>query len=163
MKSAKITDDRTIWVRKMFQRNLKDGTTFDNLMKDLVITNTADGKISAEMLIQEHHLNRRQLIHGGMLALMTDVCGMLAVYSKGMHNPGSSTDINISYLSSVGNGDTLLMDAECIKLGKNLAFTIVEIRNKADRKVVAQGRHTLFVANAHNDPENLFKIVHAKM
>ncbi|CAG8850716.1 9422_t:CDS:2, partial [Gigaspora margarita] len=117
-----------------------------------------DGKISAEILIQEHHLNRIKSIHGGMLALLTDVCGSLAVYSKGMHHAGVSIDLSVSYLRSAENGDTLLIDAECVKLGKKLAFTIVEVRNKADKKVIARGRHTLFVADAHNDPENLFKI-----
>ncbi|CAG8499832.1 17657_t:CDS:2 [Racocetra persica] len=163
MELTEITDDRTIWVRKMFHQHLEGGTTFDKLKKDLAITNTVDGKVSAEILIQEHHLNHMQTVSGGMLALLTDVCGSLAIYSKGMHHAGVSTDINVSYLGSVGNGDTLLVDAECIKLDKKLAFTIVEMRNKADRKVIARGRHTLFIDNANNDPENLFKIEHARM
>ncbi|CAG8510335.1 6988_t:CDS:2 [Dentiscutata erythropus] len=154
MASAGVS--KTNWVRKIFQRMLDGG--FDGLlMKDMAITNATDGKVSAEILIQAHHMNRLKTAHGGMIASLVDVCGSLAVASKGMHLTGVSTDINVSYIGSVGKGDTLLV------LGKTLAFTVVEMHNKNDGKLVAQGRHTKFVAIAHTDPENEFKIENAKM
>ena len=41
-------------------------------------------------------------------------------------------------------GDTLLIDAECQKLGKTLAFAAVDIHKK-DGSLVAQGRHTKYL------------------
>ncbi|CAG8835308.1 29843_t:CDS:2, partial [Racocetra persica] len=73
------------------------------------ITNATDGKISAEMLVQAHHLNRLDSLHGGVIASLVDVCGSLAITSKGMFTTGVSTDINVSYIGSASNGDTLLV------------------------------------------------------
>ncbi|CAG8781433.1 10826_t:CDS:2, partial [Gigaspora rosea] len=147
---------KTVWVRKIFQRIVDSG--FDGfLMKDMAITNATDGKVNAEILIQAQHLNRLKIAHGGMIASLVDVCGSLAVASKGMHHTGVSTDINVSYIGSVAKGDTLLVNAECLKLGKTLAFTFVEMHNKTDGRLIAQGRHTKFVGIAHTDPENEFK------
>ena len=40
-------------------------------------------------------------------------------------------------------GDTISIVAECLKVGKTMAFVNVDIFNKSDgNKIVAQGRHT---------------------
>ena len=46
-------------------------------------------------------------------------------------------------------GDTLSIVAECLKVGKTMAFVNVDIFNKSeDNKVVAQGRHTMLTDNS---------------
>ena len=45
-------------------------------------------------------------------------------------------------MSAACLGDTLVVDAECLKLGRSLAFASVDIRKKADGSLVAQGRQT---------------------
>lgn len=47
-----------------------------------------------------------------------------------------------SYLSPARAGDTLVVTAECLKLGRSIAFASVDIRNKKDGVLVAQGRQT---------------------
>lgn len=54
-----------------------------------------------------------------------DIGGSLAIASKGLYATGVSTDINISYLSSVKQGDKVSVEATVDKLGKTLAFTTV--------------------------------------
>ena len=40
-------------------------------------------------------------------------------------------------------GDTISIVAECLKVGKTMAFVNVDILNKSDgNKIIAQGRHT---------------------
>lgn len=39
-------------------------------------------------------------------------------------------------------GDTLVISAECLKLGKTLAFATVDIHKKEDGRLVAQGTQT---------------------
>ncbi|CAG8618649.1 1420_t:CDS:2, partial [Scutellospora calospora] len=94
---------------------------------------------------------------------LVDIGGSLAIASKGMVATGVSTDMNISYVGSAKEGDILLMNAECVKLGKTLAFTIMELYTKTDGRLIAQGRHTKFVGIAHNHPNNIFKINSSKM
>ena len=50
-------------------------------------------------------------------------------------------------------GDTILIDAECLKVGKSLAFATVDIRNKSDGgKLIAQGKHTKHIAQSFPGP-----------
>ena len=47
------------------------------------------------------------------------------------------------YMRPAVKGDTISIVAECLKVGKTMAFVNVDIFNKSDgNKVVAQGRHT---------------------
>ncbi|CAG8772159.1 12519_t:CDS:2, partial [Dentiscutata erythropus] len=154
---------RTILTRKMFQQFLESDTTFENFIaKDMKITDIDDGKISFEITIQEYHLNFYKSIHGGVIASLVDLCGSLAVSTIIRRLSRVSTDINVSYIASVGYGDTLLVNAECVELGKTLIFTTVEVHNKADGKLIALGRHSMLVTGIHNDPENEFKTENAK-
>jgi acyl-coenzyme A thioesterase 13 len=51
----------------------------------------------------------------------------LAIASKGLYATGVSTDINISYISGVKQGEKITVEARVDKLGKTLAFTTVEM------------------------------------
>ena len=42
-------------------------------------------------------------------------------------------------------GETIIIDAQTLKRGKRLAFLNVDIRNKDDGSLLAQGKHTKFV------------------
>ena len=42
-------------------------------------------------------------------------------------------------------GDEIVIDAVTLKRGKTLAFLTVDIRNKLDGSLLAQGKHTKFV------------------
>lgn len=45
--------------------------------------------------------------------------------------------------------DTLSVIAECLKIGKTLAFINVDILNKSEEhKLVAQGRHTMVLTDS---------------
>ena len=47
------------------------------------------------------------------------------------------------YMRPAKKGDTISIVAECLKVGKRMAFVNVDIFNKSDgNKIVAQGRHT---------------------
>ncbi|CAG8729749.1 6613_t:CDS:2, partial [Acaulospora morrowiae] len=82
--------------------------------------------------------------------------------AKGMNSTGLSTDISISYIDAAKAGDVLLLKSECLKIGKTLAFTTIDLYNKKDSKLISQGRHTKFLKIAHRDPLNEFKIAEKK-
>ena len=42
-------------------------------------------------------------------------------------------------------GETIEIDAQTLRRGKRLAFLSVDIRNKEDGVLLAQGKHTKFV------------------
>ncbi|CAG8498545.1 8499_t:CDS:2 [Funneliformis caledonium] len=124
----------------------------------MTITDAIDGKVTCELPIERIHLNRVGSVHGGLLSTLVDIGGSLAICAKGMHATGVSTDLNVSFLNAAKEGDVMSMqDAECVKLGKTLAFTIIDIKSKGNNKLIAQGRHTKYVALAHKDDKNIIK------
>lgn len=56
--------------------------------------------------------------------------------------PGVSIDINVSYLSSAKQGDTVDIVGTALRAGRKLAFADVAIRRTSDQTLVAVGRHT---------------------
>nr|CAG8593172.1 3545_t:CDS:2 [Entrophospora candida] len=90
--------------------------------------------------------------------VLDDIGGSLSIAAKGLYSTGLSTDLNVSFINIAKKDDIVIMDAECVKLGKTLAHTIIELKNKNnENKLIAQGRHTKFVSIAHNDDKNIFK------
>lgn len=49
------------------------------------------------------------------------------------------------YLAAAKVGDSVIIDADTIKLGRTLAFLKVSIIRKEDNVVLAQGTHTKFI------------------
>ncbi|KAG9295653.1 hypothetical protein G9A89_002971 [Geosiphon pyriformis] len=116
-------------VRSVWQ-DFRASGGFDVIALDkLTITNVIEGKVSFELPIEKHHLNRLLGLHGGVTATIVDVGANL--------------------------NEVLKIDAECVKVGKTLAFTTIDLRNKETGKLIAQGRHTKFVAIAHQDNRNI--------
>lgn len=50
-----------------------------------------------------------------------------------------------SYLRAAKRGDEVFINAECVKVGKTIAFTTADIKDKTG-KLLAQGKHTKYVA-----------------
>lgn len=58
-----------------------------------------------------------------------------------------------SYLNPARQGDVIVIEAECLKVGRSLAFATVDIRNKSDGgRLIAQGRHTKHIAARYTAP-----------
>ncbi|KAF9419439.1 hypothetical protein BGZ94_009411 [Podila epigama] len=83
-----------------------------------------------------------------------------------MHATGVSTDLNVSFVSGAKLGDKLIIasapssllhhsSSRCDKIGGTLAYTSVEI--STNDKVVALGRHTKYVRQAHKSNAKLDK------
>lgn len=50
------------------------------------------------------------------------------------------------FFKAAKKGDTILIDAETIKLGRTLAFLSVEFRNKQNNELIATGKHTKYLS-----------------
>lgn len=61
---------------------------------------------------------------------------------------GVSVDMSISYLKGAREGDEVLIEANTVKAGTNLAFLECILRHKKDNSVIARGSHTKYVGAA---------------
>lgn len=56
------------------------------------------------------------------------------------------------YIRPANIGDELFIEGKILKVGKNLAFLTVEVKNKVTGQIIAQGKHTKFVGEQGTTP-----------
>lgn len=116
-----------------------------------IVSASAEGLVTAELTLEPSHVNSLGGIHGTTSAAIIDFIGGMAIAAKsGGDKTGVSTDIHVSYVSSARVGDTVEVECRLNKLGRNVAFTSVEIRKKGGdgtgaKKVLITGSHTKYV------------------
>ncbi|KAG8157748.1 hypothetical protein KVR01_012410 [Diaporthe batatas] len=116
-----------------------------------LVSATSDGRVIGQLVLEGKHVNSLGGIHGTTSAAIVDfTAGMAIVAKSGGHKTGVSTDIHISYVASAKVGDTVEVECWLNKLGRNLAYTSMEIRKVVkpgeDKKVLVTGSHTKYVA-----------------
>ena len=103
--------------------------------------------MTAQLPVAGNQLNSKGGLHGAVSATIVDWAGGMAIASTGLEQTGLSTDIHVSYVSSAKIGDTLTIEGNAAKVGKNMAFTTVTIYKGASEQktVVAHGTHTKYI------------------
>ncbi|KKY36075.1 putative thioesterase family protein [Diaporthe ampelina] len=116
-----------------------------------LVSATSDGRVIGHLVLEDKHVNSLGGIHGTTSAAIVDfTAGMSIVAKSGGQKTGVSTDIHISYVASAKVGDTVEVECWLNKLGRNLAYTSMEVRKVVkegdDKKVLVTGSHTKYVA-----------------
>lgn len=120
------------------------GTRFDSCLSGLEITSVLPGRVVCLLTVTENLSNSYGTLHGGAAALIVDIAGTLAALSVDSSRPGVSVDMAQTFLRPAKIGERLYIVGTCLKSGKKLAFTDVEIRGSAsaDGPLLVVGRHT---------------------
>ncbi|RZC34019.1 4HBT domain containing protein, partial [Asbolus verrucosus] len=152
LKTAKINDDLLIDASVVkrgdplafLQAEIKNKAT-----GDLRIISIGEGKLKAELKVDDGHTNPMGGLHGGMSATLVDTLSTFALMSKlGEIGPNArhvSVDIHMSYLKGAKVGDEILIEAGVVRSGKSVAFLEAEIRNKATGDLLVKASHTKFI------------------
>ncbi|CAG2178956.1 unnamed protein product [Oppiella nova] len=139
-------------------KTLVESNGFDRVLQQVNITSASKGRISAEMVVTEGSTNFSGRLHGGMTATIVDQLSSLALTAALVTDSEQreqhfakvnsvSLDLSVQFLSGVQLGDTLLIEANALKCGKNIAFLSVDIYNKKSNQLVANGKHTKYLLN----------------
>ncbi|KAM5298335.1 acyl-coenzyme A thioesterase 13 [Ctenodactylus gundi] len=135
-------------------RNLRDAvkmmTTvpgFDRVWEKVILISAAPEKVICEMKVEVEHTNKLGTLHGGLTATLVDCISTMALLCSERGAPGVSVDMNITYMSPAKIGEEIVITANILKQGRTLAFTSVDLTNKATGKLIAQGRHTKHLGN----------------
>ena len=94
--------------------------------------------------VTPHVENRYSTLHGGCIATLVDVLSTAALVTVS-DSSGVTLDLNVSYMTAAKDGDSVLVDARVLKVGKSTAALEVELRIVKTRELVAKGRHTKFL------------------
>ena len=116
---------------------------FDSCLSGLDVTSISSGRVTCSLTVTESLTNSYGTLHGGAAALLVDVVGTLAALSVDPARPGVSVEMSQTFLRPAPLGMQLFIEGKCLKSGKKLAFTDVEIRaNTFDGQLIVVGQHT---------------------
>ncbi|XP_010214839.1 PREDICTED: acyl-coenzyme A thioesterase 13, partial [Tinamus guttatus] len=126
-------------------RYMLESQGFDRVLRKVKLVSATPGKLVCELKVEEEHTNRGGTLHGGLTATLVDVVSTAALMNTERAVPGVSVDMNITYTTAAKIGEEVLITAQILKQGRNLAFATVDLTNKATGKLIAQGRHTKYL------------------
>ncbi|KAK9679014.1 Thioesterase superfamily [Popillia japonica] len=119
---------------------------FDNVLHAVKIITSGNGSVTAELKVDEEHLNLVGMMHGGFSATLVDVVSGIGLLTHKVGlRPSVSINMNLDYLSSAKVGDTIQIISDTLKAGNNLAFLQIEIKNKETGVILVKGTHTKFL------------------
>uniref|UniRef100_A0A5B6ZJ76 Putative acyl-coenzyme A thioesterase 13-like n=1 Tax=Davidia involucrata TaxID=16924 RepID=A0A5B6ZJ76_DAVIN len=104
------------------------------------------GRVVCSMKVPQRLLNTGNFLHGGATGTLVDIVGSAAICSLGVPFTGVSVEISVSYLDAAYAGEEIEIESKALHLGKAIAVVSVEFRKKKTGKIIAQGRHTKYLA-----------------
>ncbi|XP_077248779.1 thioesterase superfamily protein [Tasmannia lanceolata] len=104
------------------------------------------GRILCSMKVPPRLLNTGNFMHGGATASLVDLIGSAAIFTVGSQTSGVSIEISVSYLDAAFLDEEIEIEAKVLRVGKAVGVVSVELRKKKTGKIIAQGRHTKFLA-----------------
>ncbi|XP_009353902.2 acyl-coenzyme A thioesterase 13 [Pyrus x bretschneideri] len=116
------------------------------IMKGVKVDLLEPGRIVCSFKVPPRLLNGGNFMHGGATATLVDLVGSAALLSSGALNFGVSVEINVSYLDSAYPGEEVEIESRTLRVGKSVGVVSVELRKKKTGKIIAQGRHTKYLA-----------------
>ncbi|XP_030551417.2 acyl-coenzyme A thioesterase 13 [Rhodamnia argentea] len=120
---------------------------FESLvMSGLRLDLVEPGRIVCSMTVPPRLLNAGNFLHGGATATLVDVVGSAVMFTVGAPLTGVSVEINVSYLDAAFLDEEVEIEAKVLRVGKAVGVTSVEFRKKRSGKIIAQGRHTKYLA-----------------
>ncbi|KAI9353923.1 HotDog domain-containing protein [Pilaira anomala] len=112
----------------------------------LSIVEAAPDVLTWEFKVEEKHCNQLGNLHGGCVATLIDICSSFAIIvSTGApwKLVGISTDLSITYLRGVAEGDTIRIVCDVQRVGRTLANMFTKIYDSQNR-ICYSGSHTKF-------------------
>ncbi|CAG5123171.1 unnamed protein product [Candidula unifasciata] len=125
---------------------------FESLFNQLKVVSGGDGSCVCEIKVSPSMLNAAGTLHGGVTASLVDAVSTYALTTTGSGRPGSSIDLNVSYLRPVKVNEVITIAARTLSCGKTIAVSCVDITNTDTGKLLAQGRHSKFVGEPASLP-----------
>ncbi|KAI3725391.1 hypothetical protein L1987_65178 [Smallanthus sonchifolius] len=130
------------------------------IMSGLKVDLIERGRVICSMKVPPRLLNVGKSLHGGATAALVDVVGSSVILTVDRATTtGVSVEINVSYLDAAYVGDEIEIEAKALRVGKAVAVVSVEFRNKKTGKIIAQGRHTKYLAVSNYEIPSMNVIV----
>ncbi|MBL7765575.1 MAG: PaaI family thioesterase [Chitinophagaceae bacterium] len=100
------------------------------------------GELEATLVVRKEMTNPNHMLHGGMIAMISDeLCG-LAFYSLGYTHYYTTVNLSVDYLYSAPEGSTIRAKASVMRSGKKIANIECYIYD-ADNRIISHAKSNL--------------------
>lgn len=119
------------------------------IMRGIKLQLLRPGRLICSLTVSPRLVNNDgNSLHGGAIATLVDWIGASVVYTVGIEKVAVSVEINVSYFDTASIGEEIEIEAKALQVGKVIAVVIVELRKRKTGKLIAHGRHTMYMAIA---------------
>ncbi|KAI6237343.1 Acyl-coenzyme A thioesterase 13 [Aphelenchoides besseyi] len=142
--NSSAVSEQVDWMQRL-KENIEDmmsSKNYGRYAKNLKPLAAEEKRVVLEFEVTEELINGKGTLHGGQTSLLVDICTALAITLTVRDVPLVSVELACSYLQPAMLGERITVEAECLKIGRNIIFTNATFK-KANRTVVAAGKHTL--------------------
>lgn len=108
---------------------------------EINITDLKPGFCEAKLVVEKKHMNLMDVGHGGVVFSILDTVGGCAARTKGYEIVTS--EMNISYLNPVFEGEVLRGEGKVLKLGRNIVLVDGRLYRDKDDKLISVSRQNL--------------------
>uniref|UniRef100_A0A914C4G6 Acyl-coenzyme A thioesterase 13 n=1 Tax=Acrobeloides nanus TaxID=290746 RepID=A0A914C4G6_9BILA len=128
-------------IRQLF-KSYQSISNFNKCAGKCRVISAEEGYVRVEFQVSEDLTNHIGTLHGGQTATLIDIVTTAALVATERAQPGVSVDLIVSYLAPAKLNETIVVDANVLRVGKTLAYTRADLYRKEDNKLVATGLHT---------------------
>ncbi|GJM63172.1 PaaI family thioesterase [Persicobacter diffluens] len=134
----KFSEERIARLRKLIgKEDIKSPSPFGNLFKGKILE-VEGGRLTGEYLVRNEITNLAGMLHGGAICTILDEVMGLTIYTLDIKNFYPTVNINVDFLSSAKEGETVIVRSEVIRQGKHIIHIEGRLFNESG-KLLAKG------------------------
>ena len=101
----------------------------------LLFRNISDTEYEFKSIINENHLNKAGITHGGYLAALIDAGAGTAAHRSANNSPCVTISLDLKFIGASKVGDVIIGKTKILKKTKTLIFLFCELN--CDNKIIA--------------------------
>ncbi len=108
-----------------------------------VLKEVNEGSITAEIIVREEMTNPMKMLHGGIIALISDEVIGASIATLELPDFFPSVNLHTDFLYGAKLGEKITAKAEIIKKGKNIINTECRIYNSDNRLIAKSSSNSI--------------------
>ncbi|XP_074602237.1 acyl-coenzyme A thioesterase 13-like [Brevipalpus obovatus] len=139
------------FIQKSFRQTVET-TVFNRLADKVNIVSAGQGDLTAEIKVEENHVNHFKMMHGGIVTTLADILSSAAFLTLHIKEndvfagpKNVSVKLDMTFLKPIPLGSVLIINCSTVNQGKTLALAQVDFKDKVTGKILAKCNHLMFV------------------
>ncbi|KAJ1271077.1 hypothetical protein BS78_06G101400 [Paspalum vaginatum] len=104
------------------------------------------GRLICSFVVTPRLASPAGYLRSGVTATLADQLGSAVFFCSGLRTSGVSLEISVSFVGAAAIGEEIEVEGKLLRAGKSVGVVSVDFRKKKTGKLIAQGRHTKYLA-----------------